>query len=172
LVTILDPPALLPEKDPCSSSLSTTPDMSDLLRESALGQLIRLVTRNKILQYPEEKADFELPASYTHGQLDKETGLETPSSDLPELQPIRTTATRNQLDRVTTRVELEKIETREDLERAYTQASAAKKTQSSPIAPEKLDDGTILVDWYTTDDPANPQNWSLKKKVFVMSSIE
>ena len=147
--------------------------MSDLLRESALGQLIRLVTRNKVLQYPEEKADFVLPASYHLGHQEKEAELETPGSDLLEpLQQARTAGSRNDLDRVTSRVDLEKMVTREDLERAFTQASTAKKTESRPIAPEKLDDGTILVDWYTTDDPANPQNWSLKKKVFVMSSIE
>ena len=29
-----------------------------------------------------------------------------------------------------------------------------------------------LVDWYATDDPANPQNWSQKKKAFVAFQIE
>ncbi|KAK3045701.1 hypothetical protein LTS18_013622, partial [Coniosporium uncinatum] len=42
---------------------------------------------------------------------------------------------------------------------------------SRPIAPEQLDDGTILVDWYTTDDPANPQNWSFGKRMFVSTQI-
>ena len=39
---------------------------------------------------------------------------------------------------------------------------AAERTKSIAIAPTKTSDGTILVDWYTTDDPANPQNWSNK----------
>lgn len=36
------------------------------------------------------------------------------------------------------------------------------------LAPTKTADGTILVDWYTTDDPANPQNWGMGKKWVVL----
>lgn len=39
------------------------------------------------------------------------------------------------------------------------------------IVAQKNDDGDILVDWYTTDDPANPQNWTSKKKAFVALQI-
>ncbi|KAG0648233.1 MFS general substrate transporter [Hyphodiscus hymeniophilus] len=42
---------------------------------------------------------------------------------------------------------------------------------SVPIAPARTITGTILVDWYTTDDPANPQNWSTRKKNFVALQI-
>lgn len=41
------------------------------------------------------------------------------------------------------------------------------KALGIPIVPQKTGDGNILVDWYTTDDPANPQNWSSRKKAFV-----
>jgi DHA1 family multidrug resistance protein-like MFS transporter len=51
-----------------------------------------------------------------------------------------------------------------DVERAI----AAEKTESVVLAPTKTSDGTILVDWYTTDDIDNPQNWSMKKKWVVM----
>ena len=34
------------------------------------------------------------------------------------------------------------------------QAIAAEKTKSIFIAPTKTTDGVVLVDWYTTDDPA------------------
>ena len=37
--------------------------------------------------------------------------------------------------------------------------------------PEKTADGTILVDWYDTSDPENPQNWSSKKKGLVVLQI-
>ena len=47
------------------------------------------------------------------------------------------------------------------------QELAAERTKSIPVLPQKTSDGTILVDWYTTDDPANPQNWSLRKKNLV-----
>ena len=45
------------------------------------------------------------------------------------------------------------------------------KTKSRPISLRKSADGVILVDWYTTDDPANPQNWSQRKKIFVLTQI-
>ena len=38
--------------------------MSNLIREAILGQIIRFVTRNKYLQYPEERPDFQLPESF------------------------------------------------------------------------------------------------------------
>ena len=47
------------------------------------------------------------------------------------------------------------------------QEEAIERQQSSIIAPQRTADGIILVDWYTTDDPANPQNWGSWKKVWV-----
>lgn len=55
--------------------------------------------------------------------------------------------------------------TRERLE-AETQ-EAVERQHSSIIAPERTSDGIILIDWYTTDDPANPQNWNSWKKAWV-----
>ena len=39
------------------------------------------------------------------------------------------------------------------------------------IAPTKTSDGKILVDWYTTDDPANPQNWASSRKSAVLLQL-
>ncbi|KAK5446494.1 hypothetical protein LTS15_009833 [Exophiala xenobiotica] len=47
------------------------------------------------------------------------------------------------------------------------QEEAVERRQSSIIAPQRTSDGVILVDWYTTDDPANPQNWNSWKKAWV-----
>jgi MFS transporter, DHA1 family, multidrug resistance protein len=62
--------------------------------------------------------------------------------------------------------------------RAYTaerfdveQALATEKSKSIVITPTKTADGTILVDWYTTDDPANPQNWPASRKSFVLLQL-
>jgi DHA1 family multidrug resistance protein-like MFS transporter len=63
------------------------------------------------------------------------------------------------LTRIPTRTDLEKVHTRADLENLYsmaTQREELKHAVSRPIAPTKISDGTILVDWYTTDDPENP----------------
>ena len=56
--------------------------------------------------------------------------------------------------------------THADIERALSHAS---RTEASVVlAPTKTSDGTILVSWYTTDDPANPQNWHYFKKSFAL----
>lgn len=47
------------------------------------------------------------------------------------------------------------------------QQEAIERQQSSVIVPQKTADGITLVDWYTTDDPANPQNWNSWYKAFV-----
>lgn len=75
--------------------------------------------------------------------------------------------THSQLGRVGSRIALENAHTRADLEQALSHALEMEKQPTLPILPEKLEDGTILVDWYTTDDPENPQAWSLGKKALV-----
>lgn len=50
--------------------------MKDLIREAPLGQVLRLITRNKILRYPEEEEGFKLPEAYKQ-QL---SGSEKPES--------------------------------------------------------------------------------------------
>lgn len=188
--------------------------MSALFRDSALGQLIRYATKNKVLLYPEERLDFQCPLSYrsNEGEGPQATSTtatpdETPEQDIekaplgkivtkvppaqdatPTYRPESieeaplTPATEKDFDltqiatfrtgltRVDTRVTMEKIHTRRDLEQAYTTATL-EKGPTRPIIPEKLEDGTILVDWYDTDDPENPQNWSLRKKAFITFQI-
>ena len=78
------------------------------------------------------------------------------------------------LSSIMSRPEMSKVNTRADLEQAYsaaTQQQTVRREQSRPIAPEKTSDGIILVDWYTTDDQENPQNWSNKKKGVVVLQI-
>lgn len=186
--------------------------MSALLRDSALGQVIRLVTGNKVLLYPEEKPRFQCPNCYSRPEnpqgnppVDSQTPAESSAkeekpplqkSESPEdpapdevpahrpesieipspaptekdydLAPVATT--RTGLSRVDTRVTMERIQTRRELEEAYKTATL-EKGPTLPVIPERLADGTILVDWYDTDDPENPQNWSLAKKNFVTFQI-
>jgi MFS transporter, DHA1 family, multidrug resistance protein len=76
---------------------------------------------------------------------------------------------RSQVSR-TTKLTTSRTVTREQT-RPYTaerfnteQEEAIERGQSSVIIPTKTADGVILVDWYTTDDPENPQNWSSMRK--------
>jgi DHA1 family multidrug resistance protein-like MFS transporter len=40
--------------------------MADIIRDAPLGQLIRWATSKRVLQYPEERADFQLPQPWQH----------------------------------------------------------------------------------------------------------
>ena len=160
--------------------------MSELLREAPLGQLIRFVTKNKVLKYPEEDPNFQLPNCY-HTALgsagektpkrdsssDEDLKKEELSSSLPALRQQVTTRSIRDDDPEGNAVALTRTKSRADTT-PYTeerlrvdQELALEKTKTIPIEPVKTADGNILVDWYTTDDPANPQNWSLGKKNFV-----
>jgi DHA1 family multidrug resistance protein-like MFS transporter len=173
--------------------------MSELLRDAPVGQLIRWITKGKVLQYREEKHDFQCPRSYhqnTEMSISSDTapGPASPSTDvekdihpLPDLTAAATavdyertapepTGIGNErtLSKAMTRPDMNKVSTRAELEQAYTNAilqQTIKQQPSRPIISDKISDGTILVDWYTTDDPENPQNWSNKKKGLVVTQI-
>lgn len=168
--------------------------MSDLIREAPLGQFLRWVTRDRILKYPEELEGFELPESYItalnsgtieHKHYEPEsrkastpgtsspTGsdLEKAPSDLEKAPTVGHTAdpgpdgeTVERLARTLSRQETINF-TPERLE--VDLRDAVERTISRPIVPAKTMDGNILVDWYMTDDPANPQNWSTGKKIWI-----
>ena len=157
--------------------------MSDLIREAPLGQLLRFITKNKVFKYPEEQPDFQLPESYntalnasgpekTVSRSDSEGDVKAETEDLPELKHHVTTRSVKSGD-LEGQAALTRTRTRESTrpytdERLEVEAElAAERTKTLPIVPQKTSDGTILVDWYTTDDPANPQNWSVGKKNFI-----
>ena len=210
--------------------------MSDLIRDAPFGQVIRYLTKNRLLQYPEEKAGFTLPSHYekpgarvaaaneaeknaaTASSLEKDKAkfqrgssssgndagnevavepaeeaetpppadvsdaeqktldlerAETATSQMTTASGFRMRKTRTQregFERVVSRTALSNSVTQADLQREYTIASLA-KGPSEPIRPTTLDDGTTLVDFYNTDDPENPQNYSSKKKMFIAAQI-
>tara|TARA_R110002003_G_scaffold48_44_gene4271 strand:+ start:9823 stop:11688 length:1866 start_codon:yes stop_codon:yes gene_type:complete len=184
--------------------------MSALFRDAPIGQIVRYVTGNRYLLYPEEQPDFQIPAAYNRHTRplpkrlssssteevpasepegppveevvypDPETVLENEKEDTAsedehtELEKIQTARTqhtaRTQISRVGTRTALQKSVSRADLEQQFTLASV-ERGPSRPIEPETLDDGTILVDWYATDDIENPQNWAFGKKAVVLLQI-
>lgn len=173
--------------------------MADILREAPLGQLIRFITRNKVLPYPEELPGFELPATYnamlnstgkppgpirtqskekapvrrqsSNSSDSSESDTPTPgaASDLQKTQ----TEEPNPYEKDVEALSLSRTKSRMDTEpwtedRLEVEAELAiERTQTRPIVPVKTSDGNILVDWYTTDDPANPQNWSNNKRLAV-----
>lgn len=162
--------------------------MADLIRDAPVGQVIRFVTGNRYLLYPEEKPGFELPASYN-----AVLNTAIPAEKASESEPISDsdqTPPKHSLERAKTRETIKSIHSGADIEAALTRTKSRQDTQAwtedrlevekelslertktLPIAPTKTADGNVLVDWYTTDDPSNPQNWSNKKRGFVAMQI-
>ena len=195
--------------------------MADLIRDAPVGQLLRYVTRNKVLLYTEERPGFQCPSCYAEPDAaekrlqaamrstsstsmeksaDEKADVEKaalepaeptepaePAEDLNRVETSRSVdlermetardleksqTLKSTMSRVNTRSALEKAVTRAELEEAFRAATQdLSKEPSRPILPERTADGTILVDWYTTDDPENPQNWSQGKKAATASQI-
>ena len=170
--------------------------MADLFREAPFGQLVRLLSGDRLFRYPEEKEGFHCPHCYQHdNSLPSEKIVESsPNSETYDAGLVEATRTKT----YGSKLELEKTATSSDpdsedgqgqepvqalgLRRTQTlpytserfeveRRLEVERTKSRPILPATTADGTILVDWYNTDDPANPQNWSQKKKAFVAFQI-
>ena len=74
------------------------------------------------------------------------------------------------ISRVGTKTALETARSKADLEAAI-EASSLAREPSQPIEPQRTSEGIILVDWYSTSDQENPQNWSQKKKAFASGLV-
>ncbi|KAI9715912.1 MAG: hypothetical protein M1828_000539 [Chrysothrix sp. TS-e1954] len=174
--------------------------MLDTIRDAAVGQVIRFITRNKYLKYPEEEDGYQLPAQYKLAEKSgpMEGGIEeTDESSITEIpegekeereeaekpeeheemekldtvrsrKSTRSTRSARSLHSVPSHVALSRSHTQQDLER-HISHSSLKKSDTQIIHPTVTNKGDILVDWYDTDDPANPQNWgSLKKGLIAL----
>lgn len=132
--------------------------MTSLLRDAPFGQLVRLLTKNKYFQYPEEQPGFQLPDAWLQLLNDPVLGPfqsdEKPQQLPTPAEPISRASTSTIVSNTDARLEADE---RHEIE----------KTQSIPIVPKRTKDGAILVDWYTTDDPENPHNWSNTKRALL-----
>lgn len=139
--------------------------MKELFRDTVAGQLLRLVTGNRILQYPEE-IDPSIWQRYINTEK-SENMARVGSSNLPP--PL-------------SKEEEEKNDDHQQqsasTESRHTSASSSStniadannhptKTKIDPEEGRDLD----IVDWYGPTDPENPQNWGLVKKVWVTFEI-
>ncbi|KAJ9138825.1 Caffeine resistance protein 5 [Pleurostoma richardsiae] len=156
------------------------------LRESALGGIIRLLSRNRLLQYPEEKPGFKLPDAWVQIMNEDEnpsqptlfestpaTGYASSVTDDEEKQgenrdaqpyeaaPLGLQRSKSREETVPYTEERLEVDEQHELD----------KTKSIPVVPRKTKDGTILVDWYYSDDPENPQNWSNMRRFLVTAVL-
>jgi DHA1 family multidrug resistance protein-like MFS transporter len=170
--------------------------MADLIRDAPLGQLIRFVTRNKYLQYPEEKPGFKLPESWDAVLNNPDVIIdETPGANNNALLTGTALASSASSTVAATEDPKAKGETEketEDVERgdavpvrlhrsrspqetqAYTidrleadEEHDVEKVKSIPVVPKRTKDGHVLVDWYYSDDNENPHNWTNNRRLGV-----
>lgn len=161
--------------------------MSYIIRDAPVGQFIRFITGNRVLQYPEEKSGFELPETWARILKSDTAGFtsEDQSDPLSSGSSISTAIITNPNDEESQTEKVDVIdpapysatltrtrsrtETLPNTEARYEidHQHELEKTKSIPIVPRKTKDGAILVDWYYTDDPDNPQNWSNLRRAMV-----
>ncbi|KAK4961744.1 hypothetical protein LTR10_002235 [Elasticomyces elasticus] len=126
--------------------------MADILRESAVGQLLRLVNR-QWLPYPDERPEFQRP------DYDDPIDQEKPADHISPTGLDHHPKPRTE-------------EEEQDVEAfQLAKTATAERTISRTLAPVRTSDGIILVDWYRSDDPEDPHNWSSAKKLFVSFEI-
>ncbi|KAJ5661577.1 major facilitator superfamily domain-containing protein [Penicillium maclennaniae] len=152
--------------------------MQTVIRDAPFGQLVRYVTKNKYFQYPEEKPDFQLPETWIE-VMHQSDPLRIGSSQTVKPEAESPGIAENPdspggdhdhgeaLSRVST--EHSFSWTRERLEEE--ERHEIEKVKSTPIVPKRTRDGVILVDWYYTDDPENPHNWSNTKRALIATII-
>jgi len=120
--------------------------MTDLLRDSVVGQLLRLVHRKWFL-YPDERPDYQPPNYEAAIDQEKEKVLEHSGS-------TNNHVSYNQLDERPESV-LEQQPDLEALRLASTitdrhGTNSVEHVGSHALTPVKTSDGIVLVDWYTT----------------------
>jgi len=117
----------------------------------------------------EEKPEFPV-APNTLSSAPTRPDTEGPFSAGPQTD---IEASRN-LSQIMSRPQITRVRTQASLTEAYEDAvrqETVKAQPSRPLTPERTVDNRILVTWYTTDDQANPQNWSQGKKALVILQI-
>jgi DHA1 family multidrug resistance protein-like MFS transporter len=143
--------------------------MSDLIREAALGQVIRLFTNNKSLRYPEEDPNFKIPweeaaVNEKEKKLDADGDLTPPAANNdPEqanvsrtisLAMIPTAASSGRLQATASRIMSREQTLPYSTERFQVEREEqSMRATSTIIQPQKTADGVTLVDWYTSESP-------------------
>ncbi|THC92403.1 hypothetical protein EYZ11_008123 [Aspergillus tanneri] len=155
--------------------------MADIIRDAPIGQIIRYISNNRLLQYHEEKTDFKLPSPWA--ELISNPDPVVPGTVISAVPINDETNARSVPQQV---IQEEKNGDQKGLEEgqqhfhsttdnAGGNGSAAelrnmKNIKSIPTVPERTKDGAILVNWYYSDDSDDPHNWSSSKR-FAVSLI-
>ncbi|EXJ94135.1 hypothetical protein A1O1_02528 [Capronia coronata CBS 617.96] len=141
--------------------------MAELFRDTVVGQMLRLITGRRILQYPEER-DASIVQKYLNSDNSANTAIHG-TTNPPPTEEKEESAARPQTDGA------EQTPSGRPPSRS---SSTTLEDGSHPVNivggqktdPEKGRDAD-MVDWYGPDDPENPRNWSTPKKFWVTFEI-
>jgi DHA1 family multidrug resistance protein-like MFS transporter len=138
--------------------MAWTESLTDIIRDAPLGQLLRYCTKNRLLQYPEERPDFKLP----------DTLQKSIQNDSLRSTPHTASATSSTIGNPHSE--------QDTINEAGTiipevESNNPGERDTKPEAVNAVGNGTVLVDWYSEEDPANPHNWSHLRRFFVGSLI-
>lgn len=157
--------------------------MEHLVRDTAFGMLVRWVTRGRFLKYPEDQAAFQCPACYNPPVVQRAESASGEDASSGEIAPVNADLDTHligevdlesqEISRIVSRPQMSRISTESSLAQAYDDATRQETVRSlhSIISPKTTGDGIILVDWYTTHDQDNPQNWSKQRKLFTTTQL-
>ncbi|KPI36050.1 Caffeine resistance protein 5 [Cyphellophora attinorum] len=115
--------------------------MWEIIRESAVGQSLQFLGVRGSLCHPEEKSGFTLPSTWDKPQQDNSAG-----SGAPDQAHADTSDSVSNTGGTGTPNDIEK-------------ADGSRPTPAAQVP--------LLVTWFNESDQANPQNWSLGKKLFI-----
>lgn len=154
-------------------SARSSQTMKHTVRDSALGQVIRYLSGNKLLLYPEEVPGFQVPEDYRrfcNGEKidgEKRSGQDTPNAPASDAHADHTRTN----SPATAEKQRVKSSRSSDEETAPEHSTTLGQSTSHAIMPTTTNDGILLVDWYTVDDIESPQNWRLGKKIWVCAVL-
>lgn len=137
-------------------SLTYRPQHERTVSRNAFRASCPIFNRQQSTPVPEERTGFELPPGYSASGSFAAPRGDGQSSRGASPPPLGTGE------------EIE-AEDRLDLRGAFRNSHLTGEKHT--IVPSVSKDGAVFVDWYSSDDPANPQNRSSKKKAFVAMQI-
>ncbi|KAL7928131.1 CHAT domain-containing protein [Trichoderma chlorosporum] len=163
----------------------------DLVRDAPVGQLIRLLSGNRLLQYPEERADLELPEAWLELVRDSKAFASELAIDQNDMSagtivpPIHIGSAKSEPS--ATDIEASETNEKQVNQRKAEEEGQSYLTESSNVSTKIADiirhsqehpghersrgDRMALTELQAGADEMNPHNWSKKKRGVVTGII-
>ncbi|KAF7978652.1 hypothetical protein HWV62_45166 [Athelia sp. TMB] len=142
--------------------------MSDILRDSVVGQFLNFASGGRVLPYADQRDDFVVPEQFRTDFISRSASRATVVGDTPQSDVKKIASDEKSLSELAspTLTNADAEEGNPNLEKARDELAIAK------LHPEQVaQQDPNLVGWYGPDDQDNPRNWSLRKRSFVAFSI-